>query len=417
MWQWSIAALSGSFQIAKVTHALLAFIALTSAIEIVGLLKGKRLDFLDLAFCYAIVLNPIVTSQLFTFYLDSPLYLLSIILLGQLIKSARPHSGRNPLALFFSVVLLINTKLTGFYFAAALFALYLLIALAKRQPVKKTAAICVLATIFGVGFVGYYPYVTQTLAAGTPFSVPVDEIMALQRPPNLDDLPAPTKLAYSVFSSTDFRMFRPARLKVPLLIEKREIIAMGVPGPRIGGFGPLFALQLLVFLAFLPWLVYRRRDNSDGASTLVLLGLGVLVISAAFPEPWEARYVPVFWLVPLFIGLAYKLSSSASRIGSYVVAFGLVLASLNSGLALLGNAARTLKGNLELIEVVERAETSGSQLTISKAVGPLFHLALPTMLGRDGHTIITRPDQSCDQRIYNFHRSWICLSPVEQTNR
>ncbi len=100
--------------------------------------------------------------------------------------------------------------------------------------------------------------------------------------------------------------------KWPVTVTPRELVSMGAPDPPVGGFGLVFALEAIVaVLAAGVALVLRRgRGLLDPA---FVLALGLAAISAAFPEPWSARYVPFFWMVPIFLVLGFLVPALASN--------------------------------------------------------------------------------------------------------
>ena len=75
---------------------------------------------------------------------------------------------------------------------------------------------------------------------------------------------------------------------------------MGAPDPRIGGFGPFFALETIVALLAAGAVTATRRGRGI-VDPAFMIALGLAAITAIFP--WLARYAPFFWGVPIFLAL------------------------------------------------------------------------------------------------------------------
>ena len=381
----------------------LIFIALSSLIEFVHYTKDRTLSATDTALAYLIVFNPIVLGQILTFYLDDAVYLLSITLISQLFSLKYRDHTIHYAGIIATIVLLINAKLTGPFYAGAICALYLIIAVPRRLPIAKSLAATLAGGALAIGLVGYHPYVTKALEAGTPFFLPYDEVIDYQLPKNFEGLSAPEKLGYSVFAKTDNVRKREAELKLPFSLSKSEIYYMGSPDVRLGGFGPLFALELLLFYGCTLVLVSRRDFRERYSVSLVAIAGGLLLISAFFPEPWWARYAPLLWASPLFCVLAWPATVRRKRVVRGILLIGLALAGSNSALALAGNLARTVKGNLELHRVIETARASSEPLLIVAGPASWFHLTLLERFDSVGVKARVAQLDECQELIYSYH--------------
>jgi len=97
-----------------------------------------------------------------------------------------------------------------------------------------------------------------------------------------------------------------AILKWPWRIAPSEFGSNG-PGPLCAGFGPLFALGLILsILWFVSHPVYTRWKNDNGSihKGLISLALILLVFSMFFPQGWWARFVPFAYAVPFLLLLS-----------------------------------------------------------------------------------------------------------------
>lgn len=273
------------------------------------------------AFAVALVItaNPVVVSQMFTGFADGTLYLLAVILIASLILMLEDRGPGLALIGGAALILLVNTKLSGLFFAGLALAVAGGLLLVQdgvwpglrlwrwRGPIGAV----LLALVLAVGFVGFRPYLTNLRDHGALLYPPPDELGYKpgdvgQRPPNMADAGRAGKLVALFFARTDMTG-GPVRLKFPATLERSELRMESAT--RNGGFGPLFgAAAILAVVSLMGAAVARAfRPGLPAAPAGVrawacLLATGTLT-TVLFPEPWWARFVPLAWLIPLSAAL------------------------------------------------------------------------------------------------------------------
>lgn len=337
-------AVFGDVEAAKVMHLAYALAAGMAAAAAVAHLKGG-LSRLDLASTALMAANPIVLTQFLTHYVDSIVYLLSVALLFGLYLTETPHRRAGCWMTVAAVILLINTKTAGLYYAGVL-VIGLIIANLFRDRGRSfgpklvraravVPALAAAAALVAVLVVGTRPYVVNWVEHRAVIYPDLSRIMATHRPANLEHASPPVELLYLIFGRTGGAWGEPAHLKVPGTFSLPELHGLSVD-TRNGGFGPVFGLMWLLGLgAFAAGVATSGARKSVSADTLVPAGmvLWAMFISAVFPEAWWARYVPLVWPVPLLLLVAVPTVSLARR-GVAVLALGcLLLAGVNAGLA------------------------------------------------------------------------------------
>ena len=333
-------ALTGSVEGSKALNLLFLLAALFTLVPAWTLRLGRPLGARELALLYAAVGNPVALGQVLTFYVDGTVYEGGLIVLGAAML-AGPRWHRAALGLLCAgIVVLTGTKLSGVYFAALLVPLGLL---AAGQPIRASGRPLALAAgtlALALLAIGFRPYVTNIRDYG--HLVELGPGTNMQRPPELQATLPPVMLAASLLARTDSRT--DLRLKWPVTLRLREVASMGVPDPRVGGFGPLFALQLLAGLCA-GGLALQHQGTALRRDPAVLVALGLGAICAVFPEPWLARYAPFVWGAPIFLALA---DGGRTLLTRWCTALVLVLALANGGMAFAGNLARTVLGDIRL---------------------------------------------------------------------
>lgn len=195
------------------------------------------------------------------------------------------------------VILVINLKTTGFVYAGMFVGSAFLWSAMRKLPLRSYFA-SVLAVPFGFFVIGYAPFTQALIQTGNPLNGvvgPGAEILVdAMLPPGFRGRGRLDQFASSLFGRTAIWP-QDAELKVPGLVSAAEIRGIN-DGSRIGGFGPLFSLALVLSLAGATGDAVRRRSM---APALLWLLVTLLASSLINPGAWRARWIPQFFLVPL----------------------------------------------------------------------------------------------------------------------
>jgi hypothetical protein len=188
---------------------------------------------------------------------------------------------------------------------------------------------------------GFNPYCDNFIRKGHPFyplqgSGSVD-IIGQQLPTEFIARDRVTKLLWSTFSRSSNDLTKPPRLKVPGTLVMSEIESLRATDLRVAGFGPLFALALLLALAAFGqycWQVGRARPARGDAVIILFASLFVVGSALANPEGWWARYCPQLWWLPIGCGVCC-MAVPSWRIRGVAIAS---IAILGANVALVGTA-------------------------------------------------------------------------------
>ena len=230
-----IYAFTGNLEQAKAAHVLLIGVNFALAVALLLTLAPHAWR-RALLFGGLIALNPIATVQLFTFMYDGEVasLLFAWLLLAGLLWT---RFGRWPilLALAATTVMLVTVKFTAPVYVV-IFVLALAVTAALRPPHHlkswQPAVALVIALAVGVAFVGYSPYVTNTLQRGSPLYPIVGKgslnLMVRHMPGDFAGKDRVTKLALSVFSTPSEAAGRPHVVspQVPVLADRLGVEAV-----------------------------------------------------------------------------------------------------------------------------------------------------------------------------------------------
>ena len=308
----AVMASSGSLEAGKglgMTLAVAATLFGAFALRGAGARRGPALAAAAIASA-----NPIVLSQLATFYVDGQLALVFACALALGLSALRGYARTAPLLLGVALALLANVKFTATVYAVLLLAGY--VVACARSGVRwrcraawATAAVAVTAAIA----IGWQPLFINAARHGHLFypvagQSHVDGLSG-QTPPFRYRDPW-RRLVESTVSESNAARTTPSP-KLPFVVRPGELAAMGHPDVRIGGFGPLFALAVLlcaIGLATLPW-----SGGSRSARAALLVAAGVLATALVNPGAWWARFVPQLWIATALGSVALAASRRVTR--------------------------------------------------------------------------------------------------------
>lgn len=248
-----------------------------------------------------LMLNPVVLSQLFTFYNDFYLYLesISLVSLFIILYKSEENCSLYYFMLLTATLLAVNTKFTHFFFGCLLWGAFWVYLFYKRKYnlLKKSLILGIIALVLGAVFIGYNPYVTNFLKTGDPFypllSNKVD-IMTSNTPEILID-----DNRFIAFLKAQLSNETIAWALIRGKINVADIITPSADS-RTYGFGILF---FPIFLCTITLMLITKADKK-----LWLALILILLPIAFFEQSWWARYVPFPWAITTLAAISYYRS-------------------------------------------------------------------------------------------------------------
>jgi len=211
-----------------------------------------------------------------------------------------------------SLLLLINLKFSGIYYAGLIVMTMTAVLLWQRRwdDVKRFVVTQGIVIILAIGVIGFNPYVQNVLDFGNPF-YPVygegsTDFYTVNTPENLRDASQIKQLAYGLFGRPhnvpiDGRAF----LMRPFNWDRSSnSLPYAAADTRIAGWGPWFSGALSVAVALGGWLLWKEREHWRTKVLLIGSLSAFLILSwMLHSEGWWARYTPQLWLVPVAVAI------------------------------------------------------------------------------------------------------------------
>lgn len=305
-------------------------------------------------FIFVIVFNPVVSTQLWTYYVDGTGYLLILVILNlSYLKYTYSKINESYKFIDFLIIALsaiaINIKFTMVgYIPIILCGIGIMFYINKKEKIYLYFKTTILSLLVGILIVGYNPYVLNIMEHGNIFWPLKGEnsvdIISAQGTKEFLEKNRLEKLGISILSKSRVDVSEPI-LKIPGSVDVKEITTIiSVPDTRIGGWGPFFSLGIILSIILFVYMIYRKIYN-----IYFFISICVLLISTIVnPECWWARYVPQFYIIPIIILLYGEINKNflGAKIKKFLY-FSLCILVLNSALVLIGNIPYTVYRNYE----------------------------------------------------------------------
>ncbi|MDR2481429.1 MAG: hypothetical protein LBD07_03940 [Spirochaetaceae bacterium] len=322
-----------NIEIGKSYTMIFFAVTLCYALKYTSLYQKNKLAVLAISLIFAA--NPVVMSQIFTYYVDSFLGMCLITLVFACMdyeRQQRTGGGKDLFIIIAVCVFAINTKFTGFICGIVLIS-YVVKQLVMKNYKKMFALILSGIAILLVGsvFTGYNPYITNFKNFGHPFY-----------PLNND-----TSLLYSTIMSEKFLELHPVLRSLSLFFINYDLNTAPFNPAKLfysaaahrnycrvtGGFGLLF-VEICVFSGLILLFTIKEKKSTTYKKILFPASL-LLVLAVITPINWLARYIPYFWYLFAFLIMTADYTTNKNKNLFYVL---FMLVCINSGTFFIGNA-------------------------------------------------------------------------------
>ena len=252
--------------------------------------------------------NPVVICQLFTYYIDSTLYLLMIDMLMISFLWIKTKNEILLFALSVVIILMCNTKFTGAVYAVVIGLTLLAIFHSYYYSLlKQLFNTMLISGIIGIFVIGYNPYITNFIRHGNiGWPIMGDNKIDIVTPQGPKDLVSENRIKKLFISNNSFAHNDNGStpvLKFPGQIGKFEYLVYSAPDVRIGGFGPLYNIIFIYTMIMMCLILFNKSIKRK--EKILIIGLVVSILSN--PECWWARYIPqMYFLSIITIIISYK---------------------------------------------------------------------------------------------------------------
>lgn len=292
-------------------------------------------------------LNPIVLSQIFTYYVDGLMGILfgiELLLLSNT-KIYEKKYDINFIYLLCCCGIFVNLKYTGLLYSGLIAAIYYIYYIIKNkqnriETFKNMTIKFSIIFIIAIGFIGYSSYIKNTLDHHNPLYPIIGkdkvDIITMMYPDNYDNMNSFERFINSIYSKTEnlSRNNGNTTIKNPLKIYKSEIDSIALPDTRIGGFGPLFGTITTVSIIFICILIIKKikKDKIIINENILLFTLSILLSIILVGESWWARYIPQFYYMIFIIIYIFYNNIKTNKTRNILTYIILILLLINSSL-------------------------------------------------------------------------------------
>ena len=377
---WIMAAnfysLTGNIESGKAMNIISLYIVFVLVfVNLTKILNKKKSFIISLL----IVFNPIVSSQLFTYYNDQLVCLYLFLIILMLIKIDLDFKNKeNWFIYILTFILLANTKFNGMgyllVFSFFFVCKYLYGAYKNKEFLSMFKKLCVIFIhlfIFSFGVVGSHTYLKNTIDHKNPFFPLYDkngeDIITEQEPKAFLKMNNVSKLFYGTFSkANNLRENDDTTLKIPFTVYKSELKPAMSNDLRISGWGVFFSGILIISIIVL---ITKYKNYKKEKYILYSLGVTCLLL-VVMSESWWARYNPYFYLFVIY-SLYIMLRYNKNRLINIVY---VSLISINSLIPLLGNTYYTFTNSIKIKKDFKNLENKKIIIIDKKYNGIYYNL-------------------------------------------
>lgn len=398
---WIMAAnfysLTGNIESGKAMNIISLYIVFVLVFVNLTKIVSKRKSFI---ISLLVVFNPIVSSQLFTYYNDQLVCLYLFLSILMLIKIDLDFKNKeNWFIYILTFILLSNTKFNGMgyllVFSFFFVCKYLYGAYKNKKFLSMFKKLCIIFIplfIFSFGVVGSHTYLKNTIDHKNPFFPLYDkngeDIITEQEPKAFLKMSNVSKLFYGTFSkANNLRENDDTTLKIPFTVYKSELKPAMSNDLRISGWGIFFSGILIISIIVL---ITKYKNYKKENYIIYSLGITCLLL-LVMSESWWARYNPYFYLFviySLYIMLRYNKNKLVNVLYISII-------FINSLIPFVGNTYYTFTNSIKIRKDFKKLENKKIIVIDKKYNGIYYNL-------KDYNIKFTFGDNSNKEMYYHY---------------
>ncbi len=337
--QSNVYVLTGNVEIAKMTNVVFAAVLFMYSYYVLNKKTFSNINkFLKIFIPLIIVFNPIFVAQYMTFYIDSYVYILFMLMILSIIDIETNQKFDYIACLIFTIsaISIANVKFGGLLYLFVTLILYFkyLFILKKKQKILLLFASSIIILISLV-LSGINPYITNVCKHHRHLFHPLMgkfkiDVISNNSPMQFVDSFYLKNLFLSTFSKMDnfnYYSCKHVSLKPPFRIYRDELkfYIIGSPDVRVCGFGVLWSG--IVFLSIILAFFIMGKDINERRLLMLIFHI-LLICTILNPYCWWARYATHLWVLPIFICITVLNKQNITKfeyVFSYIILFVMLL--------------------------------------------------------------------------------------------
>lgn len=356
----SVLQVTGDVETCKLSNLILLVASWLMSISVIKMLFPGKKRF-RLFLITLLILNPIISSQLFTLLIDGQIAALFLVLLCSFLLWLN-NVKFSFAAWLLSLSICIDLKFTGLVYAGLFFVFalaFLLFFKKNKVGIKRFIIANLLFLTCSVFFISHNPYFTN-IKNGHHIFYPLMGVNAINimigtnAPASFEFKNRFEKFSIANLSKTSnvhgAKSAPEPRLKFPFSIDLKELTVFKSGSVLYGGFGPLFSGILVLSVIMVMYLFFHKANYRK---EFLFLSAFLLVTVFIIPECWLARYVPQLWYFPVFLAIFIKSSGLRIKTLNFLNIIVLIVTALNAymilGVSIISNLIITTQMRKEYL--------------------------------------------------------------------
>ena len=333
----SIYKITSNIESGKSINLMMIYITFSMFSYLIYKLFSKKVFNLILSFLIAF--NPIVISQIFSYYLDSFMGLIFFLVVMFMALYVMDDKNKTyKLILASSIIIIINCKFTGLAYAGLfclgyyIYYLYKKIKEHKFKDIKSSIVYFTITVLIALLLVGSNTYVKNLIDYKNPFYPLMGEnkvdIMTSMQPPSFNEKSPIKKNFYSIFSKAlNTGKYGEPVLKPIFTFSVDELYQFDID-TRISGYGVLFSGIFVISMIIIS--IYFLFNLKKEKIIFIFIPLAINVLLLFFlSDGWWARYSPWLYLF-IIIALGILMLSKKKIFSILFIIYALLIFCNNS---------------------------------------------------------------------------------------
>ena len=307
--------------------------------------KNKIVPYL---FALLLAANPIITTELFTYYNDGLLgnsIIILVLLFYGISKGYYKLSSKPVMSLLIANgTMLANIKFTGLVFLFAIISInYLSLLICKIE--KSQLTLYAVLQVLVLALLASNTYIPNQIQQKHIFHPVMGEnkidIITSQTPKALLGDNKYIALLKSLTAETSGKFNNEYEYKLPFIVKGKELSQMKYTSQRTGGFGPLYQLILWFGITILLYNIILNTKKITAYSHIKKFWpeytsiVSIIILLIIMPTLWYARFIPFLYAIPILPVLMSYNHITRNLINNILMLLLLITAITNESMIVL----------------------------------------------------------------------------------
>lgn len=266
-------------------------------------------------FAFLIATNPVVISQVLTFYVDGLSYSLIVCVMASLFLFIKTNKRIYIAITIMTLVIGGSLKFTSIpVLVVIIICILVILFFLKKTSLIRVLVLPLLCSSFLLLLCNYNPYITN-LQKGKHVFYPlrgegsIDILERFAPEGFVRNNNRIEKLAFTLLTKTGSFNKDNMSYKIPFSVSQKELNRLADADIGVGGFGIFYSGFLVILLLFFIFNYNLLKSLNYEQKILFIAIFPILSSVLIISDPWWVRYIPQFYLIPIILLLILEVNN------------------------------------------------------------------------------------------------------------